>query len=336
MHKHLKNKILTLLFFLFLLACRPAQPPALPTDLPQISLDVEAIPTVTSTISPSPTVPLVSTETSTAERPTQTVTLTPVPDSTPTLAATDTAAPPTPTVTLTQTAVPPTPTVIVAITPTASSTPSISCDERFPEDGLALITKVYGISEEFEPDDLVSLNEYLPYQNTLGIPMQIREIALEPLLDMVADMEEAGLFAQVVSVYRSAYEQALAYEKWANLYPDRVDQISARPGHSEHQLGTTVDFTSPELPALTGDPTERFHPLFSETSEGIWLAENAHKYGFTLSYPADAHETTGFNFEPWHFRYVGIEIATRLHQIGISYTEFQLINESAPCWPDEE
>ncbi len=342
-----------LMWVLFISACNSTevQPPPTPQDLREISI-VESI-NLTPIVEPSPTFELTLTITAepsleaTVQPPatettgptTTTLTSTPVPVTTsPTNTATISSNSPTPSPTwsVLSTAVSPTEISALSPTPTIMGTPSEPCSERFPDDSLlTLISKTYGISEEYEPSDLVSVNDYLPFRVTLGIQMQLREVALDPLIELISDMEAVGLSPRVESGYRSAFDQAIAYAKWQTLYPDRVDLISALPGHSEHQLGTTVDFTSPELPGLTGDPEIRFHPFFSQTSEGIWLAENAHKYGYTLSYPLEAFEATGFNFEPWHFRYIGVELATRLHQIGISFTEFQLINQSPPCNPNE-
>ncbi|HRO24464.1 MAG TPA: D-alanyl-D-alanine carboxypeptidase family protein, partial [Promineifilum sp.] len=90
------------------------------------------------------------------------------------------------------------------------------------------------------------------------------------------------------------------------------------------------------LTDIVGQEDVEFHTWFYKTSEGIWLLENAHKYGFTLSYPFEAFETTGFFYEPWHFRYVGVEMATFLHEQGISLTEHQLATEPPPCIPDSQ
>lgn len=226
---------------------------------------------------------------------------------------------------------PPTNTPII---PTA--TPIGPCNERMPNDIFAIVTQTYGLSPQYEPDDIISMNDDLPYSVHLGIPMRIRKLILPVLGQMVDDMLAAGLRPLVVSGYRSHYEQSVAYNKWAIEFPDWVDNISAKPGHSEHQLGTTVDFTSPELPGFTGDPDLQFHPDFARTSEGIWLAENAHTYGFTLSYPREAYEVTGFNYEPWHFRYIGTELATRLKRLDVSFTEYQLAVEPVPCVPVDQ
>ena len=219
-------------------------------------------------------------------------------------------------------------------TPTSTPlpTPIGQCSERMPTDNLlAIVTLTYGISRDFAPKDLVPLADALPLHVTMGYPSQIRQVALQPLVQMIDDMQADALHPQILSAYRSYSAQSIAWHKWNEQYPEHANIISAPPGRSEHQLGTVVDFGSPELAAIVGQEDIEFHTYFYKTSEGKWLAENAHKYGFTLSFPAEAFDTTGFYFEPWHYRYVGVEMATLLHDLGISLTEYQLANQPDPC-----
>lgn len=197
----------------------------------------------------------------------------------------------------------------------------------------ALVTAQYGISANYVPPGLVELSSYLPMTVTLGYPTQIRGIVAEPLAEMIADMHAAGLRPTIISGYRSYSAQSIARTKWQTEHPDRVSIISALPGHSEHQLGTTIDFGSPELPALVGDEEIEFHTNFYMTSEGQWLTENAHEYGFVLSYTRETFELTGMYYEPWHFRYVGKEMATMLKQEGVSLISYLLSSEPPPCIP---
>lgn len=231
----------------------------------------------------------------------------------------------------------PVPTLVLTTTTEPSPTPdrNIPCSRRIPDDGLlTMVTMTYGLSRDFEPRGLVGLSGYLPNDVTLGYPTELRRIVVGPLVTMIADMHAAGLQPTIISGYRSYSAQAIARQKWLEQEPERANILSAPPGHSEHQLGTVVDFGSPELPAIVGQEDVEFHTWFYKTSEGIWLLENAHRYGFTLSYPFEAFESTGFFYEPWHFRYVGEEMATYLHEAGISLTEHQLATEPPPCIPD--
>ncbi len=225
--------------------------------------------------------------------------------------------------------------------PTASTTPSptpnrdILCSSRIPDNGLlTVVTLTYGLSRDYEPAGLVGLSGYLPHDVTLGYPTELRRVAVTPLVAMITDMQAAGLQPMILSGYRSYSAQAIARQKWLEKEPDRANILSAPAGFSEHQLGTVVDFGSPELAEIVGQEDIEFHTWFYKTSEGRWLLDNAYKYGFTLSYPFEAFDITGFFYEPWHYRYVGVAMATQLHEEGISLTEHQLATEPPPCIPD--
>ncbi len=252
-------------------------------------------------------------------------------------AATHTLRPPSPPPTLTPI---PTATTTATPRPTATATPTVTatpigpCRERDAGNDLfALVTHEYGLSRHSAPDDLVPLADFLGSDVTLGYPTEVRQIIVAPLVNMIQDMQAAGLKPQVISGYRSYAQQAIAYDKWLEKEPERAGILSAPPGYSEHQLGTTLDFGSPELPGIVGEPDIQFHTYFYLTSEGQWLANYAHQYGFTLSFPRDTLSITGFYFEPWHFRYVGAELASSLKNLGISFTEYALQNLPLPCVP---
>jgi D-alanyl-D-alanine carboxypeptidase len=231
----------------------------------------------------------------------------------------------------------PSPVPTASITPSPTPNREIPCSQRIPDNGLlTIVTLTYGLSRDYEPAGLVPLSGYLPSDVTLGYPTQLRHVVINPLVKMIADMQAAGLAPVIISGYRSYSAQAIARQKWAEAEPDRVNILSAPPGFSEHQLGTVVDFGSPELAEIVGQKDIEFHTYFYKTSEGAWLLENAHKYGFTLSYPFEATEITGFFYEPWHYRYVGVEMATFLHDAGVSLTEHQLAVEPPPCIPDPQ
>ena len=235
-----------------------------------------------------------------------------------------------PTVTL-----PPPPTATSTAVPSPTPDRNILCSQRLADDGLlTVVTLTYSLSRDYVPRGLVPLDAYFPGEITLGYPTELRHLVIGPLAAMIADMQAAGLHPFIISGYRSYSAQAIARQKWAEKEPERVSILSAPPGFSEHQLGTVVDFGSPELAEIVGQEDIEFHTYFYKTSEGLWLADNAHRYGFTLSYPFEATEVTGFFYEPWHYRYVGVEMATLLHDNDISLTEHQLATEPPPCIPD--
>ena len=214
-------------------------------------------------------------------------------------------------------------------------TPIPSCANRLPNqnDFLTFISRQYSISRHYQPRDLVTLNNYLPPSVTNGYTSDLRAVAAVNLTRMVDAMLALGLQPTIISGYRSYAQQQTAWNKWISREPERGALLSAEPGHSEHQLGTTIDFGSPELPDIVGDPDIEFHTYFYRTSEGQWLLAHAHEYGFTLSYPREAFDVTQFYYEPWHYRYIGTEMATHLKNEAISLTEWQLVNNPEPCIP---
>jgi zinc D-Ala-D-Ala carboxypeptidase len=212
---------------------------------------------------------------------------------------------------------------------------SIPCDQRRPSTAelFAEVTAAYGLDPDYVPPDLVKLGLYLPGRVTLP-DMLLRQEAAAALGVMVKDMLAEGLSPTVLSSYRSYFEQAVAHQRWVVEDPANADRISALPGHSEHQLGTAVDFGSPEMPELTGNTTDKLSPLFAQTSEGLWLAEHAHEYGFTMTSPQGAEFLTGLAYEPWHYRYVGRDLAAYLHASGYYLSEYLFKARPAmPCLP---
>ena len=126
---------------------------------------------------------------------------------------------------------------------------------------------------------------------------------------------EAGLRLQAQSAYRSYNVQVRVYNGIvASRGQDYADVRSAQPGHSEHQTGLAIDISS--LPAVCA-----LDPCFGDTDHGRWLAANAHRFGFHLRYQPEMTPITGYSYEPWHFRYVGVELATELHETGIRTLE---------------
>lgn len=244
------------------------------------------------------------------------------------VAVVNTLAPPTNTPSPTITPIPPTPTNTATPTPLPAATltaiyeANCSLYSRISADLLTVVDRDTALPEDFVPADL----EIVPLEtkNILYRSIPLRKPVHQPLLDMLDAMNQAGLQVIVLSGYRNRSEQQLAYEKWLKLYPDRASDISAQPGHSEHQLGTTVDFSTPYLESLYGDFV---HVNFYQTPEGQWLIKQAAYYGFTLSYPAHAVELTGYAWEPWHFRYVGI-LALELQARNITLTQY--LNECVP------
>jgi D-alanyl-D-alanine carboxypeptidase len=125
-----------------------------------------------------------------------------------------------------------------------------------------------------------------------------------------AARREAGLSLAIQSAYRSYATQLQVYDDWvASAGPTAAGDLSAKPGTSEHQTGLAVDLSAvPEECTLAA--------CFGATPHGRWLAANAWRFGFVLRYPADKVAVTGYDYEPWHFRYVGAALAAELHREG--------------------
>ena len=158
------------------------------------------------------------------------------------------------------------------------------------DDLLILADKNHPLSEKHIPADLIDLDKHDIKVNKKG--MKLRKEPFKYIIEMKNDMEDDGLEMLVSSAYRSYKYQKRIYNYYISLYgQEGTDKFSARPGTSQHQLGTAVDF---------GSITEEY----AETAEGRWMFKNAYKYGFSLSYPEGYEDITGYNYEPWHYRYI--------------------------------
>ncbi len=146
--------------------------------------------------------------------------------------------------------------------------------------------------------------------------MQVRQVMEADLVAMFEAANEAGLQLAIGSAYRSAATQKTLYNGYvASSGQVYADLTSARPGFSEHQTGLSIDF-------VRFDGSCFIEKCFADTAEGTWLANNAHRFGFVLRYPLNKTDITGYDFEPWHFRYLGVEPATAIYEQNITVEEF--------------
>jgi D-alanyl-D-alanine carboxypeptidase len=162
----------------------------------------------------------------------------------------------------------------------------------------------------YAPSDLVTVP--VAHDN----PAVMRSAASAALIAMFAAgaAEGAGQM-QVQSSYRSYAVQVGVYNGWvSSLGKAQADRQSARPGYSEHQTGLAVDISTVPLKCSLG-------ACFGTTPQGEWLAANSWRFGYLLRYPADKTAITGYEYEPWHFRYIGVPLATELHKEGIETLE---------------
>jgi D-alanyl-D-alanine carboxypeptidase len=175
-----------------------------------------------------------------------------------------------------------------------------------------VIDTAHRLPETYAPTDLVDVTEagFDSYD-------QVRAIAIDDLSALRVGAEANGTPIVVISGYRSfSYQQELFERRAAEVGEAEAALRTARPGHSEHQLGTAIDVLDPGVGDLT--------TAFATTPAGQWIAAHAHEFGFVASYPDAARERTCYEFEPWHLRYVGRDIAAEIHESGATPREWML------------
>jgi zinc D-Ala-D-Ala carboxypeptidase len=182
------------------------------------------------------------------------------------------------------------------------------------DDVRVLVDRTHSLSPDYVPKDLVPLQDYgVP---TLGSDvLRLRRAAAENLGHLVESAAADGEELVVASAYRSYEEQQLSHERLMSIFGADADGMSAAPGHSQHQLGTAIDFTNAAAGYQIWMP-------FAQTSAYGWLEHHAWEYGFVLAYPKGKEEQTGYQWEPWHYRYVGVDDAKRLEKKNLSLQVF--------------
>lgn len=172
----------------------------------------------------------------------------------------------------------------------------------------AIVNKYYQLEEDFEPNNLTPIDsKYARNDSQL-----LQKEATEAFNQMCSDAKLENISLYSGSAYRS-------YEYQNTIYNDYIkkdgltaaETYSARPGYSEHQLGLAVDIMNGNWSYVSKDNIEY-----------SWLIANSYKYGFILRYPENKEYITGYMFEPWHYRYLGKELATKVYNSGLTYDEY--------------
>lgn len=177
-----------------------------------------------------------------------------------------------------------------------------------PADPLILINKYHYLSSAYVPTNLVKAKG-------CGFPTLTKEAA-EAFDVMCADLIKTGLTMSESSSYRSYAAQSSIYNRYLKIYGQTyTDTIAARPGFSEHQTGLAIDLNSGESGFIVFITTETYQ----------WVSQNCTKYGFILRYPQGKEDITGYRFEPWHYRYVGREVAEKITRLGLTLDEYTLL-----------
>lgn len=185
-----------------------------------------------------------------------------------------------------------------------------------PESLYALANKKNSLPASYVPEGLVIPDVKFSFEGTPD-KKYLRPVAAEALeLLFAAAIEEEGLYLFGVSGYRSYETQERVFNyNVSQRGEEEANKVSARPGQSEHQTGLTMDVSSQSA----GFSLETY---FGETPEGLWVADKAHLYGFHIHYLEDKVAQTGYSYEPWHLRYLGVELATYLYESHLTIDEF--------------
>jgi zinc D-Ala-D-Ala carboxypeptidase len=179
-----------------------------------------------------------------------------------------------------------------------------------------VVDRQHGLPADYVPADLVDVVE-AGFGDGEGAGDKVREIVVDDLAALRQAAEDNGTPLVLVSAYRSYdYQARLFEEEVAANGREQAELSTALPGHSEHQLGTTIDLLDTESASLEA--------AFASTPAGRWLTDNAHRYGFVISYPDVPVERSCYGFEPWHLRYVGRDIARDIVESGLTPREWML------------
>ena len=165
---------------------------------------------------------------------------------------------------------------------------------------------------DYIPQDLTRVLNPI---KTIGV-MCVSERIVRHLDEMISDAKKQKMDIAITSSYRSAEMQKFLYSLWINKSGSAAKAGIAEAGHSEHQLGTTIDVSGKSIGYAGTSPS------FANSKEGKWMAQNSYKYGFIMSYPNKKQKETGYIYEPWHFRYIGVDNAKDIFTDKITIQDF--------------
>ena len=170
-----------------------------------------------------------------------------------------------------------------------------------------LLNKYNLVSKSYKPKNLVQVSTEYAKENIL-----LTEETKNQFILMAEAAKKENLTLYAVSGYRDYNYQKNLYDKYYSIDKEKANEYSSKPGHSEHHTGLAIDISNKTTSYEEFDKTEEFK----------WMQENAHKYGFILRYPKDKTNETLYQYEPWHYRYVGIKISTYIKKHNISFEEY--------------
>lgn len=196
-----------------------------------------------------------------------------------------------------------------------------------PDSITVLVNRVYPLPSDYVPLHLVVPDVKFSF-SYLNDKRKMRKVAATALEKLFKAAEEKNLELVGVSGYRSYARQKEIYDR--NILTRgqaATDTVSAKPGSSEHQTGLTIDVSAQSV-------NYRLDQSFGDTKEGRWLAKNAHLYGFIIRYPYGKTEVTGYSYEPWHIRFVGVAVATYLYNNDLTMEEYYGVEAVTEDTPD--
>lgn len=181
---------------------------------------------------------------------------------------------------------------------------------------MALVNKEFYLPEDYIPKDLVKPEVQFSFGDEDIEKSLMRKEAAEALEKMFTNAAENGIEIFAVSGYRSFSRQKSLYDAEVNrVGKEKAEQAVAIPGASEHQSGLAMDISSKSNKLY-------LNTAFANTTEGKWLKENAHHFGFILRYPKEKMDITNYMYEPWHFRYVGVKAASTMYEHNWTLEEY--------------
>ncbi len=171
-----------------------------------------------------------------------------------------------------------------------------------------LVNKYYALKSDYDAGNIEEISLQYAFEGN-----RIKDYVYDAYIDMWNAAKREGYHLIINSSYRDYESQKETYDDYkASRGVEYADQYAARPGHSEHQTGLSIDVAS--YPVNYDD--------FEDTEVYQWLLKNSYRYGFILRYPEGKEELTGYAFESWHYRYLGVDLAKKVHDSGLTYDEY--------------
>lgn len=185
-----------------------------------------------------------------------------------------------------------------------------------PDSLTVLVNKQYGLPKDYKPADLVNDPDVPFIFSGYDDRRLMRKEVAEATKKMFAAAAKENIYLAGVSAYRSYDTQAFLFNSYVQTQGEaEARRYSAVPGHSEHQTGLAVDVSGSSGVCAAED-------CFADTPEAKWVAAHGHEYGFIIRYPKGKESITGYAYEPWHLRYVGVEMAREIVKQGVTLEEY--------------